>query len=123
MFVYDALAKERRAIVIFGAGFVGEYIGKRCTAAGISVAAYCDNVLGRTGGEVFGLPVRTLPALIEEYGENIVFLISVRDIDTVVQQLAAAGAFSWHPVPGLYDLADIPAALPFMEYQRLEAAW
>ena len=123
MFVYDTLARERRAIVIFGAGFVGEYIGKRCTAAGISVAAYCDNVLGRNGGEAFGRPVRTLPALIEAYGESIVFLIAVRDIDTVVQQLAAAGDFPWHPVCDLYELSDIPQTLPFMDRQKLEAAW
>ena len=123
MFVYDVLAKERRSVVIFGAGFVGAYIAQRCVAEGVSVAAFCDNVLGRDGGMVHGLPVRTLSALVEEYGEDIVFLISVRDIDTVVQQIAAAGAFSWHPVTLLYDLADIPAALPFMERQKLEAAY
>lgn len=115
---YDKYKK----IIIFGAGVTGEFVYDTLKKHGIKVDAFCDNVLGGKGKKN-GIPILRLEEITKKNTENMLIIISVRDIETIVKQLEGAGRYKYCSLLEIYDLEDIPKKKTFMEKQKLEAAW
>jgi hypothetical protein len=91
---FDALRNTGLPCVIFGAGIMGEALHYMCEKYGIPVQFLCDNNAAKIGQTVRGTPVisveqaTTLP-------KEVMYLISVADIQDVVPQLLRHGQTRW----------------------------
>ena len=91
----EKLKKEKKPIIIVGAGTVGEVLFQACVSAGIKVECFCDNNINKTKDLLNNLPVVHTPGLRDKYQEA-VFLISTADIRDVVDQLKKMGYSDWY---------------------------
>lgn len=77
-----------RPVHIYGAGTAGRTLAARLAAAGLSVAGYID---GLQGGEVDGLPCRSLTDYLASRGPNDIVLIASYAHEEIRRRLEHAG--------------------------------
>ncbi|MCX6727161.1 MAG: radical SAM protein, partial [Candidatus Shapirobacteria bacterium] len=96
MNVIEKIKKEKRPIIIVGAGIVGEVLYQACRSTRIKVECFCDNNINKTKTLISGVKVIHTPNLKAKY-KKAVFLISTADIKDVVDQLKSFGYIKWYP--------------------------
>ena len=116
----ESIKREGVAVVIFGAGIVGEALFHACRNMGIKVECFCDNNINKTQSSRCNIEVIHALDLKAKYNDA-VFLISAADIKDVIDQLHALGYSKWH-ASGLLlrdfnvSQCQFSAPMDFVEY-------
>lgn len=108
-----------RTVIIFGAGIAGKGVLKIFSRKKIPVAGFFDN------GAVIPYSVDNIPVSKMDFAtldsSEVVFVLTIRNVDEAVKQLNEAGGFDWFPAYELLD-EENKKILSQMELQKLEAA-
>jgi len=116
----SALGAPDRPLLIFGAGTAGEVIKRVCDTHRIRVAAFCDNNINKTGGNLENIPVFHTRDALRKYPDARI-IIAVADIHDIVVQLDELGVDQWFPGTTLLravNVFDMPWERPadYVEY-------
>lgn len=105
---FEVIRASGLSCAIFGAGIIGEVLHYLCEQHGIVVKFLCDNNTTKVGGKVRSSPVLSVQEAMAQHGD-VLFLISVADIQDVVPQLACYGQTRWVAGGLLLQRATLPA--------------
>lgn len=108
---------EGKTVIIFGAGIAGKAVLKILNQEKIPVAAFHDNGALQPY-DVEGIRVSRIDFSTLNQKE-VVFILTIHNMDEAIKQLDEAGGFNWLPA---YDLLndETSALLSFMEFQKFE---
>lgn len=112
--------------IIWGAGFLGKTLKEQAKTHDIDVLAFIDNAAGKQKNELLGVPILSLKDAYETF-PSAIFLISVRDIETIAEQIKKeAPSLIYYLIDELYEREEIenpPQNWGFFERNKLEAAY
>lgn len=95
MNIFKQIKEQKKLIIIFGAGVVGEVLLQACLNNNIRVDYFCDNDKNKTEKLLNNIPIIHTSVLKDKY-KDAIFLISAADIKDVVDQLNKLGCLKWY---------------------------
>ncbi len=104
-FIED-IKSQKRPVVIFGAGIVGEVLFWACQHFKLEVHSFCDNNVNKTKSTLCGIDVILTSELSAKHN-NPIILISAADIQDVVLQLQELGYEEWYSCASFLRAFDV----------------
>ncbi|HKO63224.1 MAG TPA: FkbM family methyltransferase [Pyrinomonadaceae bacterium] len=109
------------ALVLYGAGTFGRAVLRRLREAGIEPVAFADDTTEKQGRTVDGLPVFTPKGAVKEFGDRIVFAVTI--LNPALRFLDAKARLTTSTDARVVSFLDLASQwpehlLPFYQYQH-----
>ena len=121
--VYEKMEIEEKPIFIYGAGIMGKYIASILKKNNVQLTGFIDKSLYKQKQTMESVPVMGIREVMNQFGKDIVVIISPSKIKSIVEFLEAAGITHWHPMCDFISLSDFINSLSVSELHNARLDW